>query len=58
MLANKCKSTEELHQFMQMGAGYFVPDIGDQYATRDYLIDVIRGTLWCPKYSEVKIRPC
>lgn len=38
--------------------GYFLPQKNSQVVTEEFLTDVLRGSCWCPKYSEIRLLPC
>ena len=38
--------------------GYFLPKFKSSIITEDYINMVISGQIVCPKYSEVRLRPC
>jgi hypothetical protein len=38
--------------------GYFLPKLKSSIITEDYINMVISGQLLCPKYSEIRLRPC
>jgi hypothetical protein len=38
--------------------GYFLPKLKSSIITEDYINMVISVQLVCPKYSEVRLRPC
>jgi len=38
--------------------GYFLPKFKSSIITEDCIKLVISGKILCPKYSEIKLRPC
>lgn len=38
--------------------GWYLPSRKSNVCTEDYLKNVLMGKTWCPKYEEVRIRPC
>lgn len=38
--------------------GYFLPQKNAQIITEEFLTEVLRGSCWCPKYSEIRLLPC
>ena len=38
--------------------GFYLPKIKSSIITEDYINSVISGALACPKYSEIRLKPC
>ena len=46
----------ELHEAM-LRAGFFLPSIGSTIVSKKWLEKVLTQHEWCPKYTEVRLRP-
>ena len=38
--------------------GWFLPKHDIPFTTSDYLYDVVHKNVFCPKYEDVRLRPC
>ena len=50
-------SKRHLHEIMQRN-GWYVPSAKSSFVTVDYLHKVRTGQVYCPKFEEVRLRPC
>ena len=53
------RDKKTMYEAMQRhGHGYFLPDMSSSMCTEEYLQDVAIGKLWCPRYDDIRLRPC
>lgn len=38
--------------------GWYLPSLKSSIVTESYLMGVIDGRLWCPKFSDIRLLPC
>lgn len=51
------KDKAQLHEALERH-GFFLPSLKSSIATERYLEEVAQGITWCPKYSEIHLKPC
>ena len=47
----------ELYEAAQRN-GYYLPKIKSSIITEQYITDVVNGKMLCPRYDEVRLKPC
>jgi hypothetical protein len=53
----KFKNKGQLIKMMHRN-GYYIPSKNSSIITINWMLDVKDGIEWCPKYVDVKLRPC
>lgn len=56
-LAAFVKDKRDLYE-LAIRNGYYLPKYTSGAITEDYLVGVLQGRCWCPKYSEIRLMPC
>lgn len=60
-------SVEEISKFIRSKSdlyeaclrnGFYLPKKSSQIVNEVFLLGVLRGTCWCPKFSEIRLLPC
>jgi hypothetical protein len=51
------KTKAELHEAMVRN-GYYMPSYKSSIVTISWMKGIRKGTVWCPKYEELRLRPC
>ena len=55
--ANQIANKDEFYDILKK-RGYCLPGKKQPIVTREFLTLIWTGTLWCPKYYEIRIRYC
>lgn len=53
----KINGLEQFHEAL-VRSGFFLPKIKCSLVNQDYLEGVAKGEIWCPRFEEVRLRPC
>lgn len=38
--------------------GFYLPKQSSSIITEEYLLQVIKGEVWCPRYKDIRLSPC
>ena len=50
-------SLDDLYEMAQRN-GYFLPERSSSAINELMLYNVLQGNYWCPKYADIKLKPC
>ena len=38
--------------------GYYLPKLSCGMCTEEYILNVLHAKYWCPKYEDIRVKPC
>ena len=56
-LSDAVRDKKDLYE-LALRNGFYLPKRTSSVITEEYLMEVLKGSCWCPRFEEIRLRPC